>query len=63
MIENRERVNTFRVSAICECGGQFLMCNVVLMSNPPKYPHKCTKCSKRSVFSEQYPRIEHENET
>jgi len=30
---------------------------VTLMSNPPQYPHKCTKCQYEQTYSMRYPYI------
>lgn len=31
--------------------------NIMLMTDPPKYPHKCNTCGHEQVFSVKYPFI------
>ena len=30
---------------------------VVLTSNPPQYPHKCTKCGYEQIYQVRYPYV------
>jgi len=30
---------------------------IVLISNPPQYPHKCNKCNHTQTYGVQYPYI------
>ena len=36
-------------------GGWMRPNGIVLMSNPPQYPHKCTSCNYEQTYSVQYP--------
>ena len=61
MEEKKLMMKTFLLKMICECGGEFRAGNEVLMSYPPQYPHKCTKCGEERTFSgKSYPRLIHE---
>ncbi len=56
-------VRTIRVSAKCpECHiGTMEATGVALMSNPPQYQHKCTKCDYHENYRDvRYPYIKHE---
>lgn len=45
------------VEYVCdECQQGLMRPNgVMLMSNPPQYPHQCTNCGSTKVFYNQYP--------
>lgn len=60
MAEIEQEVKTFRVHYICdECGkGEMLPTGVMLASNPPQYPHECTKCDATTRFTDKkYPTL------
>lgn len=59
MIKKETEVKTIKVSAFCECGGEFEFMGTVLMSYPPQYPHVCNKCGKSENFMAKYPTIEY----
>lgn len=45
---------------ICQAGTMQQCDGVMLMSNPPKHPHKCSKCGYEThVSGAPYPRIEY----
>lgn len=62
-MEVKKPINTRMVTYQCdEClEGEMLPTGTVLLSNPPKYPHKCTKCGYEMTFSVQYPYVEYFN--
>ena len=45
---------------MCECDGEFFPDDVVFMTYPPQYPHKCNKCGTSATFNKKYPSIEYE---
>ena len=60
----RTEVKAYRIELPCEeegCDGMIeAYAGAVLLSNPPQYPHKCTKCGKeKHVLGITYPYIEH----
>jgi hypothetical protein len=55
MKEIKLPVYNYIVRATCECGGEFEPTGMVLMSNPPKYPHTCNKCGKEEIFVKKFP--------
>ena len=58
MPEIEQEVKTFTVSCLCEeCGdGWMEPTGICLTSNPPQYPHKCSKCGEIENFRVEYPR-------
>ena len=61
----RTEVKAYRIELPCEkegCDGALVSCSgMTLTSNPPQYPHKCTKCGKeKHILGITYPYIEHE---
>jgi transposase-like protein len=50
-------VQTQQVDERCPVCGQGWMrsTGIVLTSNPPLYPHKCTSCNYQQTYSVQYP--------
>lgn len=46
-----------QVVAYCDCGGIMEVDPTanVLLSNPPKYPHKCRLCGKIETSEKAYP--------
>jgi hypothetical protein len=60
----RERVDTYLVHAMCECGGTFERepDTVIIrdLVNPAQYWHICNKCGKRELLNRVYPTIEQE---
>lgn len=47
----------YYVERRCECGGMYRPSGRVLLSNPPKYPHHCTRCDRKVIFDRKYPCI------
>lgn len=45
------------VDYVCdECGyGHMLPSGMMLLSNPPKFPHECNKCGATQTFNTKYP--------
>jgi len=44
--------------ALCDvggCNGEMKATNIVLMTLPPQYPHKCDMCGREISFSKAYP--------
>ncbi len=41
----------------CKEGEMFPEGNIALTSNPPQYPHKCSKCGYTINLTSRYPRI------
>lgn len=41
----------------CKEGEMFPEGNITLTSNPPQYPHKCSKCGYTINLTSRYPRI------
>lgn len=61
MIKKEVEVKAVKVSAFCECGGEFKRANTggMLATYPPQYPHICDKCGKQETFYVSYPTIEY----
>ena len=34
---------------ICECGGEYIFEERVLLTEPPQFPYRCEKCGKRKI--------------
>lgn len=60
--EERHEVRPIRVTLRCECGGQMVPTGLMLASNPPQYPHRCSlECGIAvNVLGKQYPYIDYE---
>lgn len=45
------------IDYICDaCGnGHMLPSGMILLSDPPKYPHECNKCGAAQTFGTKYP--------
>ena len=60
----KEKVETYWVNAICDCGGTLERepDGLVIqdMQNPKQYWHICNKCGKRELLHAVYPKIEQE---
>jgi predicted RNA-binding Zn-ribbon protein involved in translation (DUF1610 family) len=59
MPELSKEVRTYEVSYICDvCGkGELRATGVMLMSNPPRFPHRCNACGAEKIFGSKYPQI------
>lgn len=57
LIEREMR--SVEVDCVCDCGHPMRPNGVVLMVNPPVYPHKCTGCGRFEKFEIQYPFIKY----
>ena len=58
MSEQITEVHTFLIHLICdECGGKMLPTGIMLLSDPPIYPHKCNICNTSIEIREfKYPK-------
>lgn len=56
------KVQATQVDERCPKCGQGWMrgTGIVLTSNPPQYPHKCTNCGYTQTYGVQYPYIVHQ---
>jgi hypothetical protein len=56
-MEKREQVITIRVDQTCDyCKEGVMRCTgSAYLTNPPKYPHTCTKCGKTQTYPQVYP--------
>lgn len=60
MGERLKEVKTYRVDYVCDVCEEGRMKRdggIVLMSEPPQYPHVCDKCGARQLFENSYPYI------
>ena len=55
----RRPANTFIDRLYCDCGEE-LHSAEMLMTMPPRYVHRCKKCSFSRTESERYPCLRHE---
>ena len=54
----KKEVKTYRIHAMCDCGGEFKVTNADLfnmMFLNEGYRHTCDKCGKVMILSEYYP--------
>ncbi len=56
-MERETKCEVVTVELECdECGGTLVFTGTALLSNPPKFPHKCDKCGVvRNVWDRPYP--------
>lgn len=62
MSEIKREVKTFEVRYRCDkigCEGEQVPEGYTLLSNPPKYPHKCNQCGTGLIFKVHYPYMDH----
>jgi|JI10StandDraft_1071094.scaffolds.fasta_scaffold883266_3 DNA-directed RNA polymerase subunit RPC12/RpoP len=59
MTERTYEVRTIGVDYLCDKCGDGLMehTGIMLMSDPPKYPHKCNRCGTVMDFFQKYPTV------
>lgn len=59
MAEVKYKLSMYEVDMICDkCSdGHMRPDGVVLLSDPPKYPHTCDNCGATAVFPFMYPRV------
>lgn len=44
--------------AYCDvCGEELEPEGMMLMTDPPQYPHKCTGCGAEEILQERYPKV------
>ena len=61
----KKEVKTYRIHAMCDCGGEFKMDDVELfnmMFLGEGLKHKCNRCGKTVILSEYYPKEVKEEE-
>lgn len=59
-MEKEVEVKTVEVRQYCDkCGEEMKFTGETLLSNPPKYVHKCNKCGNSTWCSKSYPSIEY----
>lgn len=46
-----------------DCAGEMMPHGMVLLSNPPQYPHRCTVCKIDMTFDIMYPYIKYVDKT
>jgi len=58
MSEKKQKIETYIVTYTCDlCKlGTMIPTGIVLMSNPPKYPHACGICKAEAVLAYRYPK-------
>lgn len=56
-METSKKINIIKIDFICsKCNiGYLRPTGEVLLSLPPKYPHKCNKCDYKETFNLTYP--------
>lgn len=57
LVPSRPPMVEVLVQAMCDkCGGEMIAVpGVILMSDPPQYPHRCNKCESTENYLEAYP--------
>lgn len=58
-VEHLQKVESFEVRRLCDCGGEMKAGHSVLTSNPSQYPHVCAVCGKRENLPQRYPHVRH----
>ena len=54
MIKRKYIKRMYIEEAYCDkCGTELVPCDYILMSSPPQFPYKCSKCDKRYTFEEK----------
>lgn len=53
----RVEVVPYAVKYYCDCGAEMESTGVMLMSDPPKFVHKCISCNTTASLKERYPLI------
>lgn len=43
------------VCDVCNEGTMHVCCNVVVLSQPPRFHHQCNKCGHRATLLDKYP--------
>lgn len=63
-MEEREEVKPVIVRYKCsKCNeGYMQRTDTVLTSNPPQFPHTCSKCGYNEIFLIMYPHLEYNGE-
>ena len=61
MMESRDNVQLVKVMLYCDgCGGRMISTGSVMLTYPPKYPHKCDDCGYMETCKKPYPYYEEE---
>lgn len=60
MAKIEKPAQTFIIDELCDACSAGLMrpTGALLMSNPPKYPHRCTVCDAHKSYTVQFPYTE-----
>ena len=61
-MEVRRQVKTYMVDMMCPVCKEGIMRpegRMVLMTNPPQYPHRCSDCGHVETYHKCYPQIEY----
>lgn len=63
MAEVEQEAKTYSVGYICDSCGYGLMelHGAMIPANPPKFPHKCSKCGVTQEFFHKYPYLRFES--
>lgn len=59
-MEYHKPMKAFQVIRFCQrnCDGTMESTGKILLSNPAKYEHSCTKCGCKETFDKTYPYID-----
>lgn len=61
MFEKKEKIQTYMVRMMCDCGGELKSDGTVYPTEPPRYKHICDKCGKvEIIWNNCYPTIGYE---
>jgi len=65
MAEKSYEVRTFGVDYICDycCIGAMENTGIMLMTDPPKWRHKCVRCGEIADMFDKYPTVRFERIT
>ena len=56
----RTPVIPFKISVLCDCGGEFIFSDTPLALHPRVYKHKCNKCGYELQLLECFPQTVYE---
>lgn len=60
LVTKKTEVKTFKYTAKCDCGGEYLPDGTALLSNPKQYRHYCTLCDDVITLRDMYPLVKYE---
>lgn len=64
MPEVKKKVQPYLVEMVCPVckeGKMEPLGDIVLTTDPPKFPHKCNKCGNGDYYMERYPKISYKS--